>query len=106
MTNCPECGLEMLQLQGWDFLKCICFNPVHKEPLVYQQTWCCDPKITHRQLSHHEQEIIDKRKEALTKRLSVVQSNWELMSVINCFRSGGWTPEIDERITKVKGEHL
>lgn len=87
--NCPECGVEMLQLQPWDFLKCVCLNPVHKEPLIFEQTWCHDPTTEHRQLTQQEQEMIDKRKVELIKRLGLELDNWELFSVVNCFLGGG-----------------
>lgn len=107
--NCPECGVKMLQLQGWDFLKCVCLNPVHKEPLIFEQTWGYDsePTISHRSLTVNEQDEIDRRKALLIKRLSLELDNWELFAVVNCFLSGGIpvrTKNPLETIDEGKGE--
>lgn len=87
--NCPECGVEMLQLQGWDFLKCVCLNRVHEKPLIFEQTWCCEPTTEHRKLHDFEQKVIDDRKALLIKRLAAELDNWELFAVVKAFVSGG-----------------
>lgn len=96
--NCPKCGIEMLQLQGWDFLHCVCFNPVHEKPVHVNQTWCHEPHVTERELTEREQQVIDERKVWLVKGLAVAKTNWELYGQISCFLSGGWDPEIRRRI--------
>ena len=93
----------MFELQGWDFLHCVCFNTVHKEPIHFEQTWCHDPHISERNLSEREQQTIDERKDWLIKGLSVTQTNWELIGEVFGFLSGGYNPEIRERIKEQDG---
>jgi hypothetical protein len=101
--NCPKCGVEMLELQGWDFLHYVCLSPVHPKPVHVNQTWCHNPSITERELSEREQEIIDTRKNNLIKGLAVVETNWELMGEIWGFLSGGFNPDIRKRIESTVG---
>lgn len=101
--KCPKCGIPMLQLQGWDFLHEVCFNPVHDVPVHYTETWGCgDGTVTDRPLTECEQQIIDERKKDLVEGLSVVKTNWELVGLIHCFWSGGYNPEIRKRLEDLK----
>ena len=104
MTVCNLCGQPMIELSGWDFKRDVCLN--HEPPHFISQDWCCDPKYEDRELQEWEKKLINDRADALAKRLTVVKSPKEIWAVVLGFFSGGWNPEIDERITKVKGEHL
>jgi hypothetical protein len=104
MTECNLCGTVMIQLQGWDFKLDVCLN--HEPPHFISQNWCQDAKNEDRELREHEIALINDRAIALGKRLTVVNTPKEIWTAVICFLFGGWKPEIDERITKVRGEHL
>ena len=94
----------MIQLSSWDFKRDVCLN--HDPPHFVSQDWCHDPTYEDRELQPSEIKLIDERAAALAKRLIVVDNPKEVWSIVLMFLFGGWNPEIDERITKVKGEHL
>ena len=104
--HCDLCGMELFELQPHDFWLGVCFNPIHHKPRFGSFPWCNPHHYETRDLRQHEISEIERRKTALELRLKVVRNYWELISVINCFQSSGFIPEIDERITQIKGEHL
>jgi hypothetical protein len=104
--HCDLCGIELFELQGHDFWLGVCFNPTHEKPRFGSFPWCNPHHYETRDLSEHESDLILKRKDDLAKRLQVVYTNWELISIVHCFSNGGFLPEVDERITKVKGKYL
>ena len=87
--NCPECGIPLYQLEGWDFFKGVCFN--HDPPLIYNQTWCHDPTWDHRELFDVEREIIKGRVSKMLGRLAETdEENLKaVVNIIGCFQTGG-----------------
>ena len=72
---------------------------MHDKPRIVNYPWGGEVSYETRDLTPYEREKITKRKDALMKRLEVVKTEWELLSVVLCFFSDGWIPEVDERIT-------
>ena len=104
--HCDLCGMELYQLRGHDFWLGVCFNPTHEQHRFGSFPWCNPHHYESRRLTDQEVSLIEGRKRALELRLKVVRSYWELISVVHCFWSGGYNPEIDKRVTLIEGEHL
>lgn len=94
----------MIELRPHDFQLHVCLN--HLPPHFKSSPWCHPVTYEDRMLTEYERKLIADRKMALQKRLTVVETPREVWSVVLMFLSGGFNPEIDERVTKVKGEHL
>lgn len=105
MTNCNICGQPMIQLCGWDFKQDVCLN---HEPTAHfiNHNWGEEITYEDRALYPDEISLIENRATTLQRRLNVVKNPKEIWTVVLSFLDGSWSPEIDERITMKKGEHL
>lgn len=102
--GCDLCGMPLFQLQPHDFWLGVCFN--HEPPRFCSRPWCNPEHNESRSLREWELEEIMRRFNSLKQRLTVVSTPKEIIAVVGCFEGGGGIPNIDERITRKKGEHL